>query len=314
MPTFNYLTNAVGGNGATDPATYYGNVYLENGEYGFIFLTEIVDNFIAAYTGTGKILANVLKGDINFHAHRALQELSYDTLVSAKSQEIEVAPSLTMPLPHDYVNYVKLTVVDSGGMEHILYPAIHTSNPFAIDQNTDSSYNTTATGNDLSHQDPIDSSDTWDRYSTDQYTTTGTSSTSALDPAIDNSHYFSNTGERYGLETSKAQSNGSFFLDHLRGTINFSSNLAGNTIILKYISDGHGTDDEMMVPKLAEEAMYKWIAYGCAQARADVDQGTIARFKQEKIAETRKAKLRLSNIKLEEISQILRGKSKWIKH
>ena len=38
------------------------------------------------------------------------------------------------------------------------------------------------------------------------------------------------------------------------------------------------------------------------------------RLKKEKYAEMRKAKLRLSNIKLEEITQILRGKSKWIKH
>ena len=35
---------------------------------------------------------------------------------------------------------------------------------------------------------------------------------------------------------------------------------------------------------------------------------------KEKFAATRKAKLRLSNIKLEEITQVLRGKSKWIKH
>ena len=37
-------------------------------------------------------------------------------------------------------------------------------------------------------------------------------------------------------------------------------------------------------------------------------------LKKEKFAETRKAKLRLSNIKLEEISQVLRNKSKRIKH
>jgi len=60
--------------------------------------------------------------------------------------------------------------------------------------------------------------------------------------------------------------------------------------------------------------MYKWIAYGCAQARTDVDPGTIARLKKEKFAETRKAKIRISNIKLEEVSQVFRGKSKWIKH
>ena len=40
----------------------------------------------------------------------------------------------------------------------------------------------------------------------------------------------------------------------------------------------------------------------------------INRYRKEKFAETRKAKLRLSNVKLEEITQILRGKSKQIKH
>jgi hypothetical protein len=37
-------------------------------------------------------------------------------------------------------------------------------------------------------------------------------------------------------------------------------------------------------------------------------------YKKDKFAAVRKAKLRLSNIKLEELTQILRGKSKWIKH
>ena len=63
-----------------------------------------------------------------------------------------------------------------------------------------------------------------------------------------------------------------------------------------------------------KEAIYKWIAYGCLIARVGIPEYVIARFKKEKFAETRKAKLRLSNIKLEEITQILRGKSKRIKH
>ena len=86
------------------------------------------------------------------------------------------------------------------------------------------------------------------------------------------------------------------------------------TIILNYISDGHGTPDEEIVHKFAEEAMYKWIAYGCAQARVDVDPNTIARLKRERFAETRKAKIRLSNLKIEEVAQVMRNKSKWIKH
>ena len=70
----------------------------------------------------------------------------------------------------------------------------------------------------------------------------------------------------------------------------------------------------MKVHKFAEEAMYKHIAYAVLSTRSNVQQYTLARFKKERFAETRKAKLRLSNIKLEELTQILRGKSKHIKH
>jgi hypothetical protein len=60
--------------------------------------------------------------------------------------------------------------------------------------------------------------------------------------------------------------------------------------------------------------MYKQIAYAILSTKANVPEYMIARFKREAFATKRKAKLRLSNIKLEEITQILRGKSKHIKH
>ena len=47
---------------------------------------------------------------------------------------------------------------------------------------------------------------------------------------------------------------------------------------------------------------------------ANIPEYIVRRYKQERFAATRQAKLRLSNIKLEEITQILRGKSKLIKH
>ena len=54
--------------------------------------------------------------------------------------------------------------------------------------------------------------------------------------------------------------------------------------------------------------------YAILITRSDMPEHIIQRFKKERFAETRKAKLRLSNIKLEEITQVLRGKSKHIKH
>ena len=92
--------------------------------------------------------------------------------------------------------------------------------------------------------------------------------------------------------------------------------------MLKYISDGISTSADntsidlssSLVPKFAEEAIYKHILYGVLSARKDLQQALLAQIKKERFAETRKAKLRLSNYKLEELTQVLRGKSKTIKH
>ena len=432
----------------TQQQYYSGNNF---GGYQFTSISDIVDNFMATYVGEGKILSKTNRADVSFHAHRALQELSFDTFKSCKTQEIEIPPSLVMPLPQDYVNYVKLSWSDDSGIEHVIYPASKTSNPTPIRQNDDGEYklqaigtltngttsivlddeyteivvgmsvsapniplgsiveatsttsgittitidtaggvtytgtetltftnngnlleqvetslvltglswtvnedkitaastsdaSTVKVGMSVSHEDfPPDTivvdvngaiittsedatstgssenvnfvsyikiSDTWDKYK---------SHTPAANNANDyqdyqNDIYWSNEGRRYGLEPSHAQINGSYYIDCREGKIHFSSNISGKTVILEYISDSLGTDDEMQVHKFAEEAIYKWIAYGCLAARIDVPEYVVRRYKKERFAETRKAKLRLSNIKLEEITQILRGKSKQIKH
>ena len=125
--------------------------------------------------------------------------------------------------------------------------------------------------------------------------------------------YWPASGERYGLDPQHAQANGSFYIDNRLGKINFSSNISGKTVILDYISDSLGTDAEMQVHKFAEDAMYKCIAYAILST-SSYGQGLVRRLTKEKFAAVRKAKLRLSNIKLEELTQILRGKSKQIKH
>ena len=125
--------------------------------------------------------------------------------------------------------------------------------------------------------------------------------------------YWQMGGKRYGLDPQYAQINGSFYIDNRLGRINFSSNISGKTVILDYISDSLGTDSEMQVHKFAEEAMYKCIAYAFL-ASTMYGQQLVPRLKKEKFAAVRQAKLRLSNIKLEELTQILRGKSKQIKH
>jgi hypothetical protein len=480
----------------TQQAYYQGNNY---GNYQFTSLEDIINQFIIAYTGENKIIPKIKRTDVAFHAQRAMQELSFDTFKSIKSQEIVLPPSNTMILPHDYVNYTRVLWTDSSGIKHPLYPTKHTQNPFKIKQDSNQNYDYIIDVDELvpnsdfsseldsindwnkSSSVPSSSSDTvgvvneqleflhntellnssytsrhhavWEEVNVDGVETititadglssapgtdknvgtvriglstlvdfNQTSATVGYDPnrtnpnnpnssrngdidifnlltqegdpsyiefndglgtlsaktvteidvssettvflliTSDGGHtgangaagtnvvdniiitpddaatslqsggtsttwssfssgtssgtsdiYDLNIGQRYGLEPSHAQNNGSYFIDDLRGLIHFSSNCSGKTIVLDYISDSLGTDREMQVHKFAEEAMYKSIAYAiCSTTIAG--QQLVPRFKKEKFAAIRQAKLRLSNIKLEEITQILRGKSKWIKH
>ena len=284
----------------TTQQTYYTGSDL--GNYQFVSMDSIISAFMIAYVGEDKIISKISRTDVQFHAMRAIQELSYDVFRSIKSQEIEIPNFLKMILPQDYVNYVKLVRVDSNGIERVLYPTGKTSNPFAITQDNDGVYQFNEDSS-LQEQTP---SDTWNSYQ-DQTETGTTGATDATDADL----YF--TGRRYGLDPQHAQENGTFFIDNNRGYIHFGSSLAGKTIILKYISDGLGTDAEMVVHKFCEEAVYKWIAYGILSTRSNIPEYIVQRYRKERFAATRKAKIRLSNIKIEEFAQVLKGLSTPIK-
>jgi hypothetical protein len=130
----------------------------------------------------------------------------------------------------------------------------------------------------------------------------------------DDDVYNYNIGQRYGLDPEYSQINGFFYIDELKGNIHFSSNMNSRSVTLDYISDSLGTDEEMQVHKFAEEAMYKQISYAIISTKINIPEHIVQRYKKEARATKRQTKLRLSNIKFEEIVQTLRGKSKHIKH
>jgi hypothetical protein len=544
------------------------------GSYQFVSLNDIITYFMTVYVGEEKIINKASRTDVAFFAQRALAEMSFDTFKSIKSQQITLPNTQIMPLPHDYVNYTKISSVDSSGVKHPLYPTKHTSNPFQIRQTEDGSYDfpsnadlvtnsdfatgtleswtdsfeykvhgsagsagtilalstagekymyTQIVNNALEHvltpswvqgQEAGSARATWQKIDTTNIdyvdveaqavttaalagTTNSSAATTANDSAgnimsstnnfvVSTGNYYAadsgnsgslwsslsaiignegtsnaldiplttvrvgistkpgqveallwdgpgdlypsqnaspdifdiayvewtageegfknlynvdvrqydeifivvtstaewtntpwgedqtsafvktrvdditvknsyaanqlqerstlagksstwekykdqapselrnddyeddvlwpNHGERYGIEPSHAQINGSFYIDELRGSIHFSSNISGKDVILDYISDSLGTEEEMKVPKLAEDAMYKHILCDLMASRRNVGVGQQMYYKRQKFAAVRKAKLRLSNLKIEELTQILRGKSKHIKH
>jgi hypothetical protein len=282
------------------------NSWDENyGDYQFTTIKDVINNFMISYVGEGKIISKLKRTDVLFHAMRGIQEFSFDILPSNKSVEIEIGPQLYFVLPQDYVNYVKLTWNDNG-VERIIYPTSKTSNPLPILQDHNYEYLF-----DQQNREILESqeSNTWH-----DFRQRGNGDGNDLSERELDLIKRGNIGQRYGLDPQYMQSNGVFFIDPIQGLIRFSSDMVNRIVTLKYVSDGLATDEEMVIHKLAEEALYKYIAYAILSVRPNIPEYVVQRFKKESSAAKRNAKLRLSNIKLEEITQIMRGKSKQIKH
>ena len=281
------------------------------GGYRYTSLKDIVDNFMIAYVGDGKLIDNVAKSDVIFHAKRGLQEFSYDVLRTVKSQEVELGPSLSIPMPQDYVNYVKVCYIDGSGIRRIIYPTRLTTNPTEAPVQ-DNNYNYIFDNNgDLVEGSSI-TEERWSNFDT-KHVTGDLSSEDSIYLTTDD-YLKSDFGTRYGLTPETTQINGFFTIDEKTGSFAFSSDLSGKIIVIEYISDGLGTDAEMKVNKMAEEALYKHIAYNVLASKRNISEFIVRRYQKERRAALRNAKLRLSNMKLSEMAQVMRNKSKQIKH
>jgi len=303
------LKTESGGNYGNKDA--YGETVQDNwGSYAYTKLNDVINNFIVAYVGAGKLIPSVKRTDVIFHAKRAMQEFSYDTLKSINSQELNIPNSLSVAIPQDYVNYVNIHWVDKQGVKHIIMPTQLTSNPYSNpiqdqsgipmqDNFGDNIEGTSITeerwaNNDLKQRNEIrnNSLGFGSFYGEDGY----------------------GAGQLYGLDPQYANVNGYFTINEREGKFSFSSDLVGKLIILEYVSDGLSTNLNTRVPKMAEEAMYAYISHAIIASRINQPEYVVNRLKREKSAKLRNTKIRLSNIKLNEIVQVLRGQSKWIKH
>jgi hypothetical protein len=280
------------------------------GGYRHTALADIVNSFMVAYVGDGKLINNVAKSDVIFHARRGIAEFSYDVLKTVKVQEVELSTSLSIPMPQDYVSYVKLAYTDSNGIKRIIYPTTLTINPTeAPAQDSDYNYVYDGDGNIIAGSSYTENK--WDNFNPDNIT--GSSTTSINTNTVDNTLNYA-SGRRFGLDPQHQQVNGYFTIDERTGSFAFSSDLSGKIITIEYVSDGLGTDAEMKVHKFAEEALYKHIAFNVLAAKRNIPEYIVQRYKKERRAALRNAKLRLSKLNLEIITQVMRGKSKQIKN
>jgi len=285
------------------------------GSYQYISLNDIVNNFMVIYVGNDKLINNVERYNIIFHAKRAIQELNYDSLKEIKILELNVCDSLRFILPPDYVNWVRISMY-RGGTLLPLTENIQTnwSSEYLQDNNCKILFD--ENGNILK---PENSTIDNDRI-------TGSKKSIYLNEQSNyngQEGYFYNgiwyfeypIGGRFGLNTETANANPTFKINKKSGVINFSSSMADELVVIEYVSDGMegGDDAEVSVNKLFEEFIYSYMKFVILQSKYGIQEYIINRARKEKSALLRNAKLRLSNIHPGRLLMNLRGQNKWIK-
>lgn len=280
--------------------SYY-NDSSEWGNYQYILMKDVVNNFMAFYVGDGKVLDSISRYDVIFHAKRGLQELHYDALRDIIALELDVPDDLQLELPRDFVRLIRLSWVDKQGRQHDILNDHKSSMPTAYLQDSDANIIFDDDGNPTTGTSTVDANrlNVNHNAEVDEYS------------SLSDEFY----GGRFGMQTSSANINGTYNIDKNLGIIRFSSNIKAETVVIEYISDGlEGKDEsEIRVNKQVEDFLYKYIAHQIISHKFGVQEYIVRRLKNDAFAAYKNMKIRMMEIHPNDLVQALKGRNKWIK-
>ena len=222
------------------------------GSYQYVSLSDIVNNFILMYVGNDKLVNNVDRYTILFHAKRSIQELNYDALRNIKVLELQLGTELKMIMPPDYVSYVRMSMLING----VLIPLVEnrtvmSATAYLQDNNLDIVFD--------SNGEIVTGTSKLDILRGDNMLYTGGGIyNNQMGYCCDGQWYFNySIGSRYGMNTEDANMNPKFTINKESGVIDFSSGVENAFIVLEYISDGmeNGDSTKITINKLAEECI-----------------------------------------------------------
>ena len=284
------------------------------GSYQYVSLYDIVNNFMLMYSGNHSLVNNEERYKILFHAKRAVQELNYDAFKEVKVLQLNVDDNLRFILPSDYVNWVRLSLYKDGVLRP-LTENIQVNSSAAYSQNGDGKILFDGSGNIITKFSDLDT-DRITGIAKSIYLNNLSSFNGAYGYNDGGDWYFDyNVGARFGLNTETANFNPTFVVDKKTGVINFSSDMAGESCVLEYISDGmeNGDDSKVTVNKLFEDYLYAHIEYAILNSKLNVQEYVVRRAQKRKTALFRNAKIRISNIHPGRLLMNMRGQNKWLK-
>jgi len=280
--------------------------YSDSSNWGgsqYVNLSDVINNFMIINVGDGKLINDISRFDVIFHAKRGLQELHYDALKEVRSIEIEMPDTLQITLPRDYVGLVRLSWVDDRGRLHPMTTGKHTTSidkAFLQDDKGNILFSAGADGEALEGTPLMDIRNMQVAESQD----------TSNDPLNDFIQ-----GGRFGMDTSTANINGTYNINKSLGVVRFSSDVYGKLIVMEYLTDGLSdvSDSDLKLHKFAEDFLYKYILYEVVRNKFGIQEYIVTRAKRDYFASLKNTKLRMMDVHPLDILQAMKGKNKWIR-
>lgn len=211
------------------------------GNYQYVTLKEVVDEMLVDSTDPDSYLHNTKRSRILLKAMDGIRILNREAKTTIHGIEITVPPNLQLALPEDYIDWVRVSIVEE---DFRLKPLeFNTDIPLQVGAMQDSNY------------DLIFDTDGEVVYA-------------------DSSNFYNKPHKRYIFKFNEFTIPGQFVIDQERGVIGFSKELAGKEIVLEYYSDGLASmklkNESVRIHKNQLDVLKAYIYAECIATRRSV--------------------------------------------
>jgi len=269
----------------------------------YVTLTDIIGDFKITMD-SDDYAANASDIAIRNFALRGIREFGFDVTSRIKSLKLSIDTSTnTVSLPDDYVDLVKIGIVDDNGIIRTLGENKHInySRKYEVDAAGDATNETID-----SQEGPLDITANLilDRQNDKTSTSNGNADSGDLDYYIfENYLYQGGLGRLYGIGGGKRAGDYRINLDQNR--IEIDTNTSTAEVIIEYIAD-EARSTNPVIHVYAEEALRCYVYYKICERKSTVPANEKARARSEYYNERRKAKARLSNFSKTEALRTIR--------
>ena len=264
-------------------------------------LSQVIKDFIITLDGDD-YASNASDSAIRNFALRGIREIGFDLSKKVKSLKLNInTENNTVELPDDFVDLVKVGIVDSDGIvrvfgqnKNINYSRSYTNTNDALQENIYTSEGAVDTDND----------GVYDRIDDKTSTTNTPGETDNLDYYIfENYLYQGGYGRLYGVGGGNLAGDYRLNLDQNR--LEVDTNSGYSQVVIEYVADEARASDPS-VHVYIEEALRSYIYYKIIERKASVPANEKARARSEYYNERRKANARMSNFTKEEALRTIR--------